>query len=475
MDTAPKPFMDQDFLLDNEPARRLYHEYAAGMPIYDYHCHLPPAEIASNRRFENLTQIWLAGDHYKWRLMRALGVDEDKITGASSDRDKFLAWARAVPETVRSPVYHWTHMELRNPFGIEYLLDESTAGKVWDRCNEALATEPLRVRGILAAQNVRVVCTTDDPTSALEHHAAIRQSGFPIVVVPTYRPDAALRAQDPRTYRRWIAALERATGRGISGYRDLVEALRQRHQVFHEAGCRLSDHGIEEPYAATYTESQVAGVFRKALDGRAVDELDLARLRTALMVEFGRMDAERGWTLQLHLSALRGANTRLGRQIGPDSGFDSMGDWPIARALARYLDALDADGALPKTVLYGLNPSQNEVFASMAGNFQDKAVRGKIQYGAAWWFNDQLDGMTRQMNALSAMGVLSAFVGMLTDSRSFLSYPRHDYFRRLLCALLGAEVQAGTLPSDMKLLGETVKDISYRNAWRYFGIPGVTP
>jgi glucuronate isomerase len=468
-----KVFMDEDFLLDSEAARRLYHEYAAALPIYDYHCHLPPADIASDRRFENMSQIWLAGDHYKWRAMRALGVEERLITGDAPDRDKFLAWAAAVPLTAGNPLYHWTHMELRRPFGVTELLNARSAPRIWERCNELLRTPALSVRSILTSANVRVVCTTDDPTSLLEHHAALRREGFPVVVVPTYRPDAAMRIEDPRAYRRWVARLEAASGRSVACYRDLLDALRSRHAAFHEAGCRLSDHGIEEPYAAEYTEAQIAGVFRRVMDGHRPDGTDLLRFRSALMLEFGRMDAERGWTQQLHLSALRNTNARVGGRLGPDTGFDSMGDLPVARPLARFLDALDATGSLPRTIIYTLNPAQNETIAAMTGNFQDGSVRGKVQFGSAWWFNDQIDGMSRQLGALANMGVLAAFVGMLTDSRSFLSYPRHDYFRRLLCSLLGGEVQAGRLPDEPAELGGIVQDICWRNACRYFRIPGV--
>jgi len=468
-----KAFMDEDFLLESEVARRLYHEYAASMPIYDYHCHLPPADIAADTRFENLSRVWLAGDHYKWRAMRALGVPERLVTGEAADWDKFLAWASVVPLTAGNPLYHWTHMELRRPFGVTDLLDSGSASRVWARCNELLRTPELSVRSILTSMGVRVVCTTDDPTSTLEHHAAIRRDAFGVIVVPTFRPDAAMRVEDPRGYRRWIAKLEECTGRSVGSYRALLDGLRSRHAAFHDAGCRLSDHGIEEPYVAEYTESQVAGVFRKAMDGRRPDETDLLRFRSALMLEFGRMDAERGWTQQLHLSALRNANSRVGGRLGPDTGFDSMGDLPIARSLARFLDSLDASSSLPKTIIYTLNPSQNETIASMIGSFQDGSVKGKVQFGSGWWFNDQLDGMARQMRALSAMGILSAFVGMLTDSRSFLSYPRHDYFRRLLCATLGGEVEAGRLPDEREQLGSIIQDICYRNAWRYFQIPGV--
>lgn len=466
-------FLDEDFLLPTEPARRLYHDYAAGLPIYDYHCHLSPAEIARNRRFDNLTRIWLEGDHYKWRLMRAHGIDERRITGDATDREKLQAWAATVPRTIRNPIYHWTAMELATPFGVREPLNETTAERVWETCNRYLATDKGSVQGILETARVRVICTTDDPTGSLEHHAAIRASGLGVRVVPTFRPDGALKADNLPAWRRWIRALEAASGTSIGRYADLVDALRLRHTAFHEAGCRLSDHGIEEPYFARFTAAQLNGVVRRALDGIQPDEEDLTRLRAALMLELGRMNAQRGWTMQLHLSALRGTNTRMVAKLGPDTGYDSMGDWPIARNLGAYLDALESEGSLPRLILYGLNPSQNEVLATMAGNFQDGATRGKIQYGAAWWFNDQLDGMSRQMEALSSMGLLSEFVGMLTDSRSFLSYPRHDYFRRLLCGMIGADAAAGRVPMDLPHLGGIVQDIAWRNAVRYFGIPGV--
>ena len=469
-------FLGESFLLSNPAARRLYFDYAREMPIFDYHCHLPPEQIADNHQFSNLTEIWLGGDHYKWRVMRALGVDEELITGASDDRAKFRAWAEVVPYTVRNPVYHWTHMELRRPFGIDELLTPANADAVYDRCNELLATDELRVRGIMQAFDVRAVCTTDDPGDDLAPHRAIAADpGFPVVVAPAFRPDKAMAAADPAAYNAYLERLGAAAGIEIGSYADLLRALEQRHGYFHEQGCRLSDHGIEEIYADPFTQAAAAAVFAKVRAGTPLERAELRLLQSALLYELAVMDAGRGWTQQYHLGALRGLNTRLGTALGPDTGFDSMGDQSMARPLARFLDHLDRDGSLAKTILYNLNPSDNDLVASMIGNFQDGTVRGKMQFGTAWWFNDQIDGMRSQMAALSNSGVISAFVGMVTDSRSFLSYPRHDYFRRLVCDLFGDDVERGLLPADYPHLGSVIQDICYDNAARYFAVPGVTP
>jgi glucuronate isomerase len=469
-----KQFITENFLLTNRTAVRLYHTFAAGQPIIDYHCHLSPREIAENRKFENLTQIWLAGDHYKWRAMRANGVDERFCTGNATDWEKFLAWAETVPKTLGNPLYHWTHLELKHPFGIStMLLNEKTAKKVWDLCNKKLATNGFTTRGLLRRMNVHVVCTTDDPTDSLEYHrslAAERES--PVRVLPTFRPDKSMAVEQPAAFQAWVRKLEQAVGASISGYVTFLEALRTRHDVFHAHGCRLSDHGVDTVYADDYTEAEVSGIFTKTLRGETPDETEVRKFKSAMLYEFGVMDHSTGWVQQYHLGALRNVNSRMYRTLGPDTGYDTIGDLEVARPLARLLARLDDQNRLTKTILYNLNPRDNELVAAMAGCFQDGTIPGKVQFGSAWWFLDQKSGIERQLDALAHMGLLSRFVGMLTDSRSFLSYPRHEYFRRILCNKLGAEMESGLLPRDMKLVGEMVKDICYRNAKRYFDFDG---
>ncbi len=465
-------FLTEDFLLTNEPARTLYHNYAAGMPIFDYHCHLSPREIAENRRFENLTQIWLAGDHYKWRLMRANGIPERLITGDAPDWEKFEAWAATVPRIVGNPIYHWTHMELKRPFGLaDRLLSPSTAREIYEHCSKLLEGEDFRARGILKQFAVRVVCTTDDPADDLAAHRAVAaDDSFQIKVLPTFRPDKALAVEDPQAFNSYVERLEERTGISIRNYASLVEALRQRHDEFHRVGCRISDHGLGEPYAEEFTESELRLIFDKLRIGKAPDRLEARKLKSALMLQFGEMNAEKGWTMQLHLGALRNVSSRLFRLVGPDAGGDTIGDFNLAVPLARFLDRLDGAGKLPKVILYNLNPRDNELLAAMAGCFQDGSVPGKVQFGAAWWFNDHKAGIEAQLTALANIGILSRFVGMLTDSRSFLSYVRHEYFRRILCDFFGREVEEGRLPGDLNFLGGIVKDICYRNAVSYFGI-----
>jgi glucuronate isomerase len=473
-----QPFLHEDFLLASEPARRLYHDYAAGLPIFDYHCHLPAREIAENRSFENLSRIWLAGDHYKWRALRALGVPERLVTGQAGDKEKFDAWAAAVPFTVRNPLYHWTHMELKDPFGIaDRLLGPDTAQGIWERCNELLATEAFRARGLLEHFRVRVVCTTDDPTDDLAQHRLLaeawRRREFAVKVLPAFRPDRAMAVESPAAFNRWVGRLGQAVGENIRDYRSFLEALRARHRYFHQLGCRLSDHGIEQPYAEDYTAREVAAAFRKLRAGRPLGLPEALRFKSAVLHELAVLDAEAGWTQQLHLGALRNVSVRGLEALGPDTGFDAMGDFELGRPLARFLDRLEREGKLARTILYALNPRDNEMIASIAGCFQDGTVRGKMQFGAAWWFNDQLDGMGRQLEALSSIGLLATFVGMLTDSRSFLSYPRHEYFRRLLCNRIGREVEAGLLPADLPHLGGILRDVCWNNAVRYFRIEGI--
>jgi glucuronate isomerase len=467
-----KTFLGEDFLLSNETARILYHDYAKDMPIFDYHCHLPPQDVAGNRQFENLTRIWLGGDHYKWRAMRTNGVAEELITGDADDEAKFMAWAETVPYTVRNPLYHWTHLELKRPFGITgKTLGPDTAKAIYDQCNALLHTEAFRARSIMERMNVKVVCTTDDPADSLEYHRQIKaDTGFSIKVLPAFRPDKAMGVESTVNFNAYLEKLEAAAGMEIRTFAALIEALRRRHAFFHEMGCRISDHAVEVPYAEEYTDFEVENIFNKVRKGNPLNRLETLKFKSAMMYEYGLMNAEKGWTTQVHIGALRNNNTRFFTRLGPDTGFDSSADYEIADPLCRYLDRLDSEGKLPKTIIYTLNPKDNETIATAIGCFQDGSVPGKIQFGSGWWFNDQKDGMQRQMEALSQMGLLSRFVGMLTDSRSFLSYPRHEYFRRILCNLLGKDVENGELPGDIKWLGKIVQDISFNNAVNYFGI-----
>ncbi len=467
-----RAFMDRDFFLTGETARRLYHEYASSMPICDYHCHVPPAQIAQNTQFANLTHVWLGGDHYKWRAMRTAGIDERYITGDADDWEKFQAWARTVPQTIGNPLYHWTHMELQRVFGIDTLLNPENAREIYDQCNELLATESFRVRGLINRFHVTVLCTTDDPTDSLASHREIAEDdSFPVQVLPTWRPDKAHALEHQEAYGNWISRLEEVSGLSVTRYEHLIEALHARHTFFHANGCRLSDHGLTSiPAQAPASSEDLSRIFDLALRGRPVSDADVLAFRAAVLMELARMDYDRGWTMQLHLGALRNVNTRMFRSLGADTGFDVIGDWPVAEPLARFLDSLSTEECLPKTIVYVLNPKDNEVVASIIGAFQGGDIPGRIQFGSGWWFNDQKDGMIRQMTALSSMGLLSRFIGMLTDSRSFLSYPRHEYFRRLLCSIIGEWADSGEVPCDMQLLGETVQNIAYRNVINYLGI-----
>ncbi|UCD51396.1 MAG: glucuronate isomerase, partial [Phycisphaerales bacterium] len=462
-------FLSEDFLLQTKTARRLYHDHAAKMPIYDYHCHLPAHQIASDHQFENLTQAWLYGDHYKWRAMRTNGVPEKYVTGDASDQQKFQKWAATVPYCLGNHLYHWTHLELKKPFGIKgMLLNPETAKEIYHTCSEMLRSREFSVRNIMRKMNVKLVCTTEGPLDSLEHHERIRQGGFEITVHTAWRPDQAMAVEDIQKLDAFIDRLEQLCDMDIVSFESYISALRRRHEYFHHCGCRLSDHGLETAYAEEYTEKDIRAIFAKIRSGQTPDRREQLQFKSAMMVEFALMDAERGWVQQLHIGALRNNATRLFRQLGPDVGCDSIGDLEVARPLARFLDRLDVQGKLPKTILYNLNPRDNAVFATMIGNFQDGSVPGKMQYGSAWWFLDQKDGMEDQMRTLANMGLLSRFVGMLTDSRSFLSYPRHEYFRRVLCNMLGADVEAGLLPNDLDLLGQMVEDICYNNARAYF-------
>ena len=467
-----KPFLDEEFLLQTNSAGMLYHEYAEGMPIYDYHCHLPVEEIAADRQFENLTRIWLNGDHYKWRAMRTCGVAEKLITGNAADREKFNAWAATVPKTLGNPLYHWTHLELKRYFGITAkLLSPDTAADIYQTCTEMLQTEDFSTKNILRRMKVKVVCTTDDPVDDLKYHRQIREdANFAVLVLPAFRPDRAMAVESPEVFNQWVDRLEAAADMSIGDYPAFLDALRRRHDFFHAEGCRLSDHGLEQPYAAEITEAEIRRIFSTVRQGKDLRASQILRFKSAILEDLAVMDAEKNWTQQFHFGALRNTNTRAFQSLGPDTGYDSIGDFEIAGPLARLLDRLEQREKLAKTILYNLNPRDNELIAAMIGNFQDGRTPGKIQFGSGWWFNDQKDGMEKQLTALSNMGLLSQFVGMLTDSRSFLSYPRHEYFRRVLCNLLGSQMESGLLPGDFELIGSMVKDICWYNAVAYFGI-----
>ncbi len=462
-----KTFLDSNFLLQTQVAEELYHEHASKMPIIDYHCHLPPNEIAADKKFSTITEVWLNGDHYKWRAMRTNGVDERYCTGDATDWEKFHKWAETVPFTVRNPLYHWTHMELQNPFGIKEILNGGSAKTIYEQCNEQLQNDSFSVRNLLQHFNVKVVCTTDDPVDDLANHQSIKKDGFAVKILPTFRPDKILNTASP-SYLEYVRALEAASNINIVDYKSLLEAFKQRHDYFHENGCRLSDHGLEKMVAEDYTEQEISSTFAKLLQGRSISEKEKLQFQSAILYDLALLDHDKGWTQQFHLGALRNNNSRMLRVLGPDTGFDSIGDFGQAVPLSRFLDRLDNTNQLPKTILYNLNPGDNEIMATMAGNFNDGSTPGKIQFGSAWWFLDQKDGMEKQMNTLSNLGLLSRFVGMLTDSRSFLSYSRHDYFRRILCNLIGNDVANGELPHDMQLLGGMVENIAYNNANRFF-------
>lgn len=465
-----KTFMDKDFLLTTAAAQELYHNHAAKMPIIDYHCHLIPQMVANDHRFRSLTEIWLGGDHYKWRAMRTNGVDEKYITGEStSDWEKFEKWAETVPYTMRNPLYHWTHLELKTAFGINKIVSPETAREIFDECNEKLQQPEYSARGMMRRYKVEVVCTTDDPVDNLLHHQQTHRSDFEVRMLPTWRPDKAMAVEVPAHFRDYMENLSEASGVSIHSFDDMLAALRNRHDFFAANGCRLSDHGIEEFYAEDYTEAEIKSIFNKVYGGTELSREEILKFKSAMLVVFAEMDWEKDWTQQFHYGAIRNNNTRMFNLLGPDTGFDSIGEFNTARAMSRFLNRLDKEGKLAKTILYNLNPCANEVIATMLGNFQDGSVPGKIQFGSGWWFLDQKDGMQKQMNALSVLGLLSRFVGMLTDSRSFLSYPRHEYFRRTLCDLLGSDIENGELPaSEMAFIGQMVENICYNNAKTYF-------
>jgi glucuronate isomerase len=463
-----KSFLNEDFLLETKTAQRLYHEFAAGLPIIDYHCHLPPNQIADDINFENLTRIWLFGDHYKWRAMRANGVNEACITGGKSDWEKFEQWAATVPYTLRNPLYHWTHLELQRYFGIHELLSPATARRIYDECNEKLQSPEFSVRNLIKNRNVEVVCTTDDPLDNLKHHQKIKADGYGVKVLPAFRPDKAMDANDTTALNTYISHLEALSGNTIDDFSDYLDALKARHAYFAANGCCLSDHGLEYLYAENYTEPGIRTIFKKIRAKEILQPDEIAGFKSAMLYHFSLWDHEKEWVQQYHVGALRSTNTRALTEIGPDTGFDSIGDFSQGRAMSKFFNRLEAENKLARTILYNINPADNELIATMAGNFNDGLVAGKMQFGSAWWFLDQKDGMIKQLNAMSNMGLLSRMVGMLTDSRSFLSYPRHEYFRRILCNLFGNDIENGELPSDMEWTGKIIQDICYYNAKQYF-------
>ena len=464
------PFITKDFMLTTDAARELYHESAEKMPIIDYHCHLVPQMIAENTQFKNMTEVWLGGDHYKWRAMRGNGVPEEYITGGKSDWEKFEKWAETLQYAMRNPLYHWSHLELSHIFGIDKVLNPSTAREIYEECNAKLATEDFRAQKLMTGCNVETVCTTDDPVDDLRYHKQIAEHPFGVKVLPAWRPDKALGVDNPKAYKEYIGKLEKAAGMEIKSYRDLLEALQKRHDFFEKMGCRLSDHGMDTFHAADYTATEINRIFKNALAGKKPTPKEFDKFQSALLFDFGVMDAKSGWTQQFHVGPIRNNNTKMFKKLGPDTGFDAINDLPMAEAGHKFLDRLAKNDALAKTILYCLNPKDNEVLTVMAYTFNDGTVPGKMQFGSGWWFLDQEDGMRKQINALSALGLLSRFVGMLTDSRSFLSYPRHDYFRRILCDVLGKDIEDGKLPrSEMPFIHKMVSDISYNNANTYFG------
>ena len=462
-----KHFMDDDYLLSNDYSKELYHNHASKHPIIDYHCHLDPKLIAEDHKFKSITELWLGGDHYKWRAMRSNGVDEKYITGDASDWEKFLKWAETVPYTMRNPLYQWTHLELKTAFGINKILNPETAKEIYEECNEKLKN--MSAKTLMLHYNVETVCTTDDPIDSLEHHIKIKESGFKVNVLPTWRPDKAMMIETGKDYIKYITKLSEITNININSFDKLIEAIKIRHDFFHSVGCRLSDHGVEELYDIDYTQDEINNIFIMVLNNGTPNENEIKKFKTAMMHRFGEMDYEKNWSQQIHYGAIRNNNTRMFNSIGPDTGFDSIGEFNTAKGLAKFLDNLDKNNTLTKTIIYNLNPSANEMIATMIGNFQDGKIPGKIQFGSGWWFLDQKDGMQKQMNALSNLGLLSRFVGMLTDSRSFISYPRHECFRRILCELIGNDIMNGELPaSEMKFISNMVDDICYNNAKEYF-------
>ena len=466
--TLMKQFLDENFLLKTRTAQKLYHDCAKDMPIIDYHCHLPPQQIADDTRFENLTQVWLYGDHYKWRAMRTNGVHESYCTGNKSDWDKFQKWAETVPYTLRNPLYHWTHLELQRYFDMDDRLNGDTAKKIYEECSAKLQDPAFSVRNLLRKMNVKLVCTTDDPLDSLEYHRRVKEEGFEIPILPAFRPDQAMNVSNASLFINYTKKLETVTNIAISSFDDFLYALQNRHDYFSSMGCTVSDHGLEEIFADDFTGSEIDAIFTKIHGGKELNNTEQKKFRSAMLIHFAEWYWEKGWVKQFHLGALRNNNSRMLQTLGPDTGWDSIGDFSQGKPLARFLDKLDSNNKLAKTILYNLNPADNELMATMIGNFNDGSSAGKIQWGSAWWFLDQRDGMVKQLNTLSNMGLLSRFIGMLTDSRSFLSFPRHEYFRRILCDLFGDEIENGELPNDVEWIGKVIRDICFHNAKNYF-------
>lgn len=463
-----KPFLDENFLLQTKTAQSLYHDFAEMMPIIDYHNHLPPENIAENLQFKNITQVWLNGDHYKWRAMRTHGIDESYCTGSKSDWEKFEQWAATVPYTLRNPLYHWTHLELQRYFGIKDILSPASARKIYDACNEKLNTPDYSVRNLLTKMNVKTLCTTDDPLDNLEHHQKIRNDNFQIRVLPAFRPDKAMGAENTQSLNDYIDRLAQITDTAIENLESYLTALKMRHDYFAANGCTVSDHGLEYIFAEDYKDEEIALIFDKIRRNQMPDHSEVLKFKSAMLFHFALWDHEKGWVQQYHLGALRNNSSRMQQALGPDTGWDSIGDFSQARSLSKFLNNLDRENKLAKTIIYNINPADNDMIATMIGNFNDGSVAGKVQFGSGWWFLDQKDGMTKQLNSLSNAGLISHFVGMLTDSRSFLSFPRHEYFRRILCNLFGDDVENGELPADIPWLGEIIQNICYNNAKNYF-------
>ncbi|MCF8381493.1 MAG: glucuronate isomerase [Bacteroidales bacterium] len=464
-----KKFLDENFLLNNKAAEKLYHEFSKDLPIIDYHCHLPQSDIAVNRKFENLTKIWLDGDHYKWRAMRANGIPEEFITGNAPDKEKFRMWAKTTPETLRNPLYHWTHLELKRYFGIDSLLNEKTADEIYDTVSAKLQTEDFSVRSLMKKAKVELVCTTDDPIDNLADHQKIKDDNFSIKVLPTWRPDKAMAVENAEIYNAYLHSLEEASGVKIQQIDDLFSALKNRQDFFHKMGCRLSDHGIENFYAEEYSDKEIESIFKKIRSGADLTETEILKFKSAMLIFFAEQDHEKNWTQQFHIGAVRNNNSKMFALLGADKGYDSIGDFSVAKPMSKFFNKLASSNKLTKTIVYNLNPRDNYLIATMIYNFNDGSEQGKMQFGSGWWFLDQKEGMINQMNALSSLGLLSRFVGMLTDSRSFLSYPRHEYFRRILCNLVGTDMENGEIPYDFEMAGKLVSDVSYGNASRYFG------
>ncbi len=464
-----KKFLDDNFLLQTKTAESLYHEYAKQMPIIDYHNHLPPDEIAEDKNFDNLTQIWLYGDHYKWRAMRTFGVNEKYITGNATDEEKFEQWAKVVPYTLRNPLFHWTHLELQRYFNIHNLLAPDTAKEIYSKANEKLVQPEYSVRSLLKKMNVTTLCTTDDPIDDLRFHRQIAESDFDIKILPAWRPDKAMAVDHPGPYNQYLDKLEEVSGIEIRSYATLLEGLQKRHDFFASMGSKVSDHGIEEFYAEDYTQQEVDKFFMKIRKGENLTTEEALKLKSALMVDFAKMDHAKGWVQQFHYGAIRNNNLRMFRTLGADTGWDSIGDFKVAQSMAKFLSRLDETDQLTKTIIYNINASDNDMVATMVGNFNDGSVAGKVQFGAGWWFNDQKDGMEKHFNSLSNLGLASQFIGMLTDSRSFLSFPRHEYFRRIICNLFGNDIENGEIPNDLPFVGKMIQDICYNNAKKYFG------